>query len=176
MKMMMYIMPIMMVFIFFNLASGLNLYYATANIATIPQQIWINGERKKMRATQGAAKPAAQKAARLELLTTPGECESVAVAFYAHQGMQAPKATLRQLVGPPGPPDTLTADVRWTQRLLKRIQYTRDPEDAVFTWRYLWRESPEQVSAGQVRQLVVTVSVPDNAAPGTYRGDVYRPG
>ncbi|HSG07466.1 MAG TPA: membrane protein insertase YidC [Longimicrobiales bacterium] len=51
MKMMMYIMPVMMVFIFFNLASGLNLYYATANIATIPQQIWINRERKKM---QGA--------------------------------------------------------------------------------------------------------------------------
>jgi YidC/Oxa1 family membrane protein insertase len=50
MKMMMWIMPIMMVFIFFNLASGLNLYYATANIATLPQQIWIAGERKKAQA------------------------------------------------------------------------------------------------------------------------------
>jgi YidC/Oxa1 family membrane protein insertase len=50
MKMMMYLMPIMMVFIFFNLASGLNLYYATANIATLPQQIWIAGERKKVQA------------------------------------------------------------------------------------------------------------------------------
>jgi YidC/Oxa1 family membrane protein insertase len=49
MKMMMWIMPIMMVFIFFNLASGLNLYYATANIATLPQQIWIAQERKKAR-------------------------------------------------------------------------------------------------------------------------------
>ncbi len=50
MKMMMYFMPIMMVFIFFQLASGLNLYYATANIATLPQQIWIAGERKKAQA------------------------------------------------------------------------------------------------------------------------------
>jgi len=50
MKMMMYVMPIMMVFIFFQLASGLNLYYATANIATLPQQIWIAGERKKAQA------------------------------------------------------------------------------------------------------------------------------
>jgi YidC/Oxa1 family membrane protein insertase len=50
MKMMMWLMPGMMVFIFFKLASGLNLYYATANIATIPQQIWIANERKKMRA------------------------------------------------------------------------------------------------------------------------------
>lgn len=55
MKMLLWIMPIMMVFIFFKLASGLNLYYATANIATIPQQIWINNERKKMKAKLPAA-------------------------------------------------------------------------------------------------------------------------
>ena len=49
MKMMMWMMPPMMVFIFLNLASGLNLYYAIANIATIPQQMWIASERKKMK-------------------------------------------------------------------------------------------------------------------------------
>ncbi|HSH74411.1 MAG TPA: membrane protein insertase YidC [Longimicrobiales bacterium] len=49
MKMMMWLMPGMMLFIFMNLASGLNLYYATANIATIPQQVWIANERKKMK-------------------------------------------------------------------------------------------------------------------------------
>jgi len=48
MKMMMYIMPPMMLFIFMNLPSGLNLYYATANIATLPQQVWIARERQKM--------------------------------------------------------------------------------------------------------------------------------
>jgi YidC/Oxa1 family membrane protein insertase len=50
MKMMMYVMPVMMVFIFFSLASGLNLYYATANIATLPQQILIARERKRVQA------------------------------------------------------------------------------------------------------------------------------
>jgi YidC/Oxa1 family membrane protein insertase len=50
MKMMMWMMPIMMVFIFMNLASGLNLYYATANIATLPQQYYIAQERKKAQA------------------------------------------------------------------------------------------------------------------------------
>ncbi|MGD8321260.1 MAG: membrane protein insertase YidC [Gemmatimonadota bacterium] len=50
-KAMMYFMPVLMLLIFFRLASGLNLYYATANIATIPQQIWINNERKKVRAS-----------------------------------------------------------------------------------------------------------------------------
>jgi len=48
MKMMMYVMPPMMLFIFLNFASGLNLYYATSNIATLPQQIWIARERKRM--------------------------------------------------------------------------------------------------------------------------------
>lgn len=59
MKMMLWIMPPMMVFIFFQLASGLNLYYAVSNIATIPQQIWINNERKKMKAKTPA--PPARK-------------------------------------------------------------------------------------------------------------------
>jgi YidC/Oxa1 family membrane protein insertase len=49
MKMMMYVMPPMMLFIFLNFASGLNLYYVTANVATIPQQIWITKEREKMK-------------------------------------------------------------------------------------------------------------------------------
>ena len=39
MKTMMYIMPPIMRFIFMKLPTGLNLYYATANIATLPQQI-----------------------------------------------------------------------------------------------------------------------------------------
>ncbi len=58
MKMMMWIMPIMMTFIFFNFASGLNLYYATANVATIPQQYLIAKERKALRDKTPVQKPA----------------------------------------------------------------------------------------------------------------------
>ena len=57
MKMMLWMMPIMMTFIFMNFASGLNLYYVTANLATLPQQYWIAKERQKLRA-QGPLKPA----------------------------------------------------------------------------------------------------------------------
>ena len=49
MKMMLWMMPIMMTFIFLNFASGLNLYYATANLATLPQQYFIAKERQKLR-------------------------------------------------------------------------------------------------------------------------------
>lgn len=56
MKMMMYVLPIVMTFIFFQLASGLNVYYAAFNVATIPQQILIARERKKAQ-TAPSSKP-----------------------------------------------------------------------------------------------------------------------
>lgn len=56
MKMMMWMMPPMMMFIFLNLASGLNLYYLTANLATVPQQYWIAKERQKIQAATAPAK------------------------------------------------------------------------------------------------------------------------
>ena len=46
-KMMLYIMPVMMTFLFLNFASGLNLYYAVSNIASIPQQWMLARERQK---------------------------------------------------------------------------------------------------------------------------------
>jgi YidC/Oxa1 family membrane protein insertase len=45
MKMMLYVMPIMMTFLFLNFASGLNLYYAVSNISSIPQQWMLARER-----------------------------------------------------------------------------------------------------------------------------------
>jgi YidC/Oxa1 family membrane protein insertase len=47
MKMMLYVMPVMMTFLFLNFASGLNLYYAVSNIASIPQQWLLSRERMK---------------------------------------------------------------------------------------------------------------------------------
>jgi len=38
---------VMMTFLFLNFASGLNLYYAVSNIASIPQQWMLARERKK---------------------------------------------------------------------------------------------------------------------------------
>jgi YidC/Oxa1 family membrane protein insertase len=47
MKMMLYVMPLMMTFLFLNFASGLNLYYAVSNLASIPQQWMLARERVK---------------------------------------------------------------------------------------------------------------------------------
>jgi len=46
MKMMMWIMPVMLTVLFLKFASGLNLYYATMNVASLPQQIYLAKERK----------------------------------------------------------------------------------------------------------------------------------
>jgi YidC/Oxa1 family membrane protein insertase len=46
-RMMMYLMPAMMMVIFLNMASGLNLYYFVQNLASLPQQWLISRERSK---------------------------------------------------------------------------------------------------------------------------------
>jgi YidC/Oxa1 family membrane protein insertase len=53
MKFLMYFMPIFMTVIFLNFASGLNLYYAAMNFASIPQQLQISRERRRMQAARG---------------------------------------------------------------------------------------------------------------------------
>jgi YidC/Oxa1 family membrane protein insertase len=44
-KMMSYVMPVMFTALFWNFASGLNLYYAVQNIAALPQQLMLARER-----------------------------------------------------------------------------------------------------------------------------------
>ncbi len=61
-KMMVYVMPAMMTFFFFRFASGLNLYYAVQNIASIPQQWMLSRERLKRMPPVPPPKPPAQAA------------------------------------------------------------------------------------------------------------------
>jgi YidC/Oxa1 family membrane protein insertase len=59
--MMMYMMPLMMGVLFFRFPSGLNLYYATTNTASLPQQLLIARERRRA-ADARKAQEAAEKA------------------------------------------------------------------------------------------------------------------
>jgi YidC/Oxa1 family membrane protein insertase len=49
MKVMAYAMPIVFTFLFLNFPSGLNLYYASMNFASLPQQLYLSKERKAAR-------------------------------------------------------------------------------------------------------------------------------
>ncbi|MXX54985.1 MAG: membrane protein insertase YidC [Gemmatimonadetes bacterium] len=57
MKMMLYMMPILLTVLFWRFPSGLNLYYATMNLASVPQQILIGRERKRMQAAGPLKRP-----------------------------------------------------------------------------------------------------------------------
>ena len=46
-KIMMYMMPIVMLIVFLNMAAGLNLYYLVQNLASLPQQWLISQERSR---------------------------------------------------------------------------------------------------------------------------------
>ncbi len=63
-KMMSYMMPVMMTLFFFNLASGLNLYYAVQNIAALPQQWFVTRERAKAGLTSPVRGPTPATAKR----------------------------------------------------------------------------------------------------------------
>lgn len=57
-KMMMYMMPVMFTFLFLKFSSGLNLYYAVSNVASLPQQWLISRERaRRLGSRGGGGKP-----------------------------------------------------------------------------------------------------------------------
>ncbi len=51
-KMMTYVMPIVFTALFFRFSSGLNLYYATSTLASLPQQ-WLIAQERLRRAASG---------------------------------------------------------------------------------------------------------------------------
>lgn len=61
MKMMMYMMPIMMGVFFYQMPAGLNLYYATTNVAGLPQQLLIARERRRAQEELAAQKEAEKR-------------------------------------------------------------------------------------------------------------------
>ena len=63
-KTMMYTMPLMMGIFFWWMPSGLNLYYVSSNLASLPQQILIARERRAATEAQKAADTAKAAATR----------------------------------------------------------------------------------------------------------------
>jgi YidC/Oxa1 family membrane protein insertase len=61
MKIMAYLMPVMLTVLFLNFASGLNLYYAVQNLASIPQQWLLAKERLKHTPPPAPPSPSARR-------------------------------------------------------------------------------------------------------------------
>lgn len=61
MKMMTYMMPVVFTVMFANFPSGLNLYYATSNLASLPQQLYLSKERRAAKRRADQHKPTSRK-------------------------------------------------------------------------------------------------------------------
>jgi YidC/Oxa1 family membrane protein insertase len=61
MKMMLYLMPAMMTFLFLKFASGLNLYYTVMNFASLPQQWMLSRERLRRKLPTAPSLPPPKK-------------------------------------------------------------------------------------------------------------------
>lgn len=57
MKVMTYVLPVVFTFMFAQFASGLNLYYAASNVASLPQQLYLSKERQRARSKTAGGKP-----------------------------------------------------------------------------------------------------------------------
>ena len=57
MKMMVYVLPVVFTVMFAGFPSGLNLYYTTSNIASLPQQLYLSKERQAARARMASSRP-----------------------------------------------------------------------------------------------------------------------
>ena len=68
MKIFMYIMPVMMLVIFNNLASGLNLYYLVYNVLSIGQQVLINRQMSEIDLLEKVDKKKAEELKRKKLI------------------------------------------------------------------------------------------------------------
>ena len=66
MKMMTYVLPVVFTVMFAGFPSGLNLYYTTSNIASLPQQLYLSRERQAAREKMAstARKPDADRGSR----------------------------------------------------------------------------------------------------------------
>lgn len=66
MKMMTYVLPVVFTVMFAGFPSGLNLYYTTSNIASLPQQLYLSRERQAAREKMAstARKPEPSKGSR----------------------------------------------------------------------------------------------------------------
>ncbi len=72
-RLMTYLIPGIMLIFFVNFASGLNLYYAVQNIASLPQQWLIAKERQKMAKTPRVQSPPPTVAAKEKPSREPGK-------------------------------------------------------------------------------------------------------
>ncbi len=111
------------------------------------------------------------RARPIEAFACPGEYESLGAVIVASKALRGVSVSASSLAAEGGALIPSAAlDVRLVKRLFVRTHYSRPPEDVGLRSRYLLENAPFDMAADTFRRVQVIVHVPDDAAPGTYRG------
>lgn len=111
--------------------------------------------------------------ATLTVAAAPGEYEPVNFMIYAiDTSLDDVRVSLSDLQGDGGGIATDACNVRLVLRRLMRDIYTFPPERSTVVSRFLLPNQPVDIPAGTFREYHTIVHVPEDQAPGTYRGTV----
>ncbi|MCP4645234.1 MAG: hypothetical protein GY851_32630, partial [bacterium] len=109
----------------------------------------------------------------LQVAAAPGEYEPVNFMVYAVDGtMDDVRVSVSDLKGDAGAIDADACNVRLVLRRLMRDLYTVSPDRSTVVSRFLLSNQPVDIPAGTFREYHLIVHVPQDQAPGSYRGAV----
>ncbi len=111
--------------------------------------------------------------APLRAFAAPGEREPLGALILASRELPEVTVTVTDLTGPGGARlGQEQLELRLVKRILQRVHYSRPPEEALPVSRYLLPATPAPMNGGTLRSVFLTVTVPAQAPPGLYRGQL----
>lgn len=108
----------------------------------------------------------------LRAMATPGEYEPVSFAVYSFIDLDDVTVRVSDLRGESSTLPSTCVDVRLVLRGLMRDLYTLPPHRSTVVSRFLLPQQEIDIPSGTFREFHLTVHVPDDTAPGMYRGVV----
>lgn len=109
----------------------------------------------------------------LSACAVPGEYEPVNFMIHGiDPGAKGVRVSVSDLKGEGGTIDAGVCDVRLVLRRLMRDIYTFPPERSTVVSRFLLPNQAVDIPAGTFREYHIIIHIPENQAPGVYRGTV----
>lgn len=145
--------------------------YASGLPAAADAEVSLYGASVEQPPSLPAAVGSLTAAGSLDFLIPPGERESQAFALAAHREIPDLRVEMDPILRNGDKELKVEAPlVRWTRRVLVRDADNSTHEESSVVWRFLDPAPPKSVAAGDLRHIVATIEVPENAAPGKYTG------
>jgi hypothetical protein len=108
----------------------------------------------------------------LSTFATPGEYEPVSFVIYAEENLRGVDVELSNLTAGSSRISREDLTLRTVMRAPQRNFYRSPPEDHRIANRFLPRFEPFNLEEKHLRQIWITLRVPEGAAPGRYEGQV----